>query len=184
MSSQMPSQARAVGALIVLMMSVCGCNGEQARVAEKRKEALQPVDVAKKLEERIEATRVRDAKGVLLASDEDIWGLALPRGLKPRSSFEGSSYYVATATLEELEAYFRPRLETGQIERANDKQIQFIKARPVGQDQPIFLDVRVTRIPGGLSEVMVRVPRTTKLQPVMTEEEFQRKLAEEARTAR
>lgn len=108
--------------------------------------------------------RLFDYEGNLLESDEVVAGLTLPRGLSAAGEMDRFHAYRSDVPIEKLQAYFGPRLITGQVDR-HGSGATFRDAVPRGATGGIVhLDVAI--IP--MSRVSTRI-EIREIPPVPTE---------------
>ena len=106
----------------------------------------------------MEAQKIFDEQGRLLPSTSLVAGVRLPRGMQPEYTFEHEFYYRSDATLAQLQAYFGPRLLTGQVERGGRGTVTYVNAQPKDTTKKAYVSVRIGPAPGnsGQSEVLIR----------------------------
>jgi hypothetical protein len=67
--------------------------------------------------------RLFDIEGNLRESEVVVAGLTLPRGLEPAGELERFHAYRSSVPIEKIQAYFGPRLITGQVDRHGSSAI-------------------------------------------------------------
>lgn len=132
-------------AIALLAIAATGCGddggeqGESAPWPESKTEVTDPGAAA-------ERQKLYDRGGRLLESDTTIAGLTLPKGLEPFFEKDRRHAFRTGVPLDKLQAYFGPRLMTGEVERVGEGAI-FRHAVPRDvQGGVVKLDVKV--LPG------------------------------------
>jgi hypothetical protein len=141
-----------------------GCDGEEAGRAEQvrghRKALLVAEDRQRKRAERREATRVQDASGAMIASEERVAGIVLPRGLKLRLGAARQWYYETSVPIEAVRAYFGPRLKTVAVIQSAGDAVTYQEAEPSDTPGAERVSVRIAPLPNrrGITEITIRLP--------------------------
>lgn len=153
------------------LVAALGCSVSENRPSNASP-PLAPRDLTADRQRAIEAQKTVDAEGRLLASDQMVAGVLLPRGMQREYAFEHEFYFRSEATLEQLQAYFGPRLLTGQVDRGGRGTVTFVNAQPKDSKEKAFVSVRIGPAPGNPkhSEVLIReVPMMPVSRPSETE---------------
>lgn len=167
--------------LLVALVVAAGCG--RPREVEARRELLSVPSQIEQVQQKVLKTRILDDNGNLEPSDVVVSGLRLPRGLTEEIASERRHVYDTTVDRDKLIAYFGPRLETGEV-RPGGGALKYVRARSRESAGEIFFDVVIGSKPGvpGHSFVDIREhPPVPLVWP--SNEEVQRKMAEQARNA-
>ncbi|MBX3248947.1 MAG: hypothetical protein KF901_17350 [Myxococcales bacterium] len=163
--------------LVAIACFGCGrCGGVQTDEGTPRSEAPDPEAPA-----GAQGEPLYDANGDLLPSREVVAGLTLPRGLTKRPlAGERRHVYVTQVPLAKVQAYFGPRLITGQVDRVGAGAV-FRRAVPrEARGGVVHLDVGVYPVPRGGARVEIyELPPVPQNQP--PPEELMRRFDEEQR---
>jgi hypothetical protein len=145
--------------LLAALWSLAGCTCSDD--AEQRREILKPEDRAKARAEAVDKRRYTTPEGELRASEEEVAGLLLPRGLSLHREFPHEWYFRTLhrdVSLKRLEAYFRPQLVTLKLERDATGGVHFIDAQlqkdPTAQQVSVRIAPVLTGV--GQNEVYIR----------------------------
>lgn len=136
-------------AVCVLLCGVVGCSKERAQEEEKR-ELLMPKVAEKReqLQKALEERRVLDDKNELLASEETVAGLLLPRGLTLVRTLEREWYYsTERASPAALERYFTKLLFNTQVERST-ASVKFVGSKLKSDATAPPVTVRIDAVSG------------------------------------
>lgn len=168
------------GALAVALVA-CGDGPVRApqerSVAERR---LEPRDLSAERQRLQQESRVFDAEGALLPSNNFAAGVQLPRGLHEVRSGGGAFYYNTRASLAALRAYFGPRLVTGEIKTGGRGTVTYVNATTRGDKQGHVVSVRIGPAPANPRESQVYI-REVPRNPIKFPSEAQVKAQIEAR---
>lgn len=153
---------RVVALIIALAALVAGCGDSEA---ERRRELLRAPEGAPP-RPVIRSVELFDEQGELLASDEVVAGLRLPRGLKLKSADPRTWIYQSRVPPQKLHSYFGKVLYGGAIEVVG-KRTTYASAR-VREDRTRLLRLEVQVRPsapdGSVSLVEIRqLPERTPL---------------------
>jgi len=116
-----------------------GCKRDSASTAE--------VKPAPALAATPTTATLYDAQGQVLASDTQIAGLTLPRGLELQFTAEREHTYYSAVSVEKLIKFFHARLATNRVERVGSTGMAFRTAKlkePAGSGK--MLDVSILPI--------------------------------------
>lgn len=155
--------------LIVACLGCGPCGGVQTDEAAAARDEAEPEPVAG---ERAEP--LYDANGELLPSSDVVVGLTLPRGMTERPvAGDRRHVYVTPVPLEKVQAYFGPRLITGQVDRIGAGAV-FRRAAPrEARGGIVSLDVGIYPVPRGGTRVEIYelppVPQTPAAPDVLME---------------
>jgi hypothetical protein len=170
------------GSLVALMLVVAaGCG--RPREVEARRELLDVPSQIEQVQQKVLKTRILDDSGNLEPSEVVVSGLRLPRGLAEQIASERRHIYDTTVDRDKLIAYFGPRLETGEV-KPGGGAVKYVRARSRESAGEIFFDVLIGTKPGVPGHNFVDI-REYPPMPLKwpSNEEVQRKLAEQARNA-
>ena len=155
-------------ALSVALLCLAGCSCESAHRDEQRRALLRPPDVHRMRVEQPERVRLVDDRGDLIASDQVVAGITLPRGFTRAFAVEHASYYQSRhASLEQLDRYFTSRLSSKAIERGAGT-IRYLAARPMGRPGATAVTVLIGEAPHapGTQEIHIVEPRPRPSVPL------------------
>lgn len=184
-----PSSIRASLTGLVLSVLGCGalgagCDSEADRNAQVRQEyrkgLLAAEDRRQRRDEKREATRAQDASGAMIASEERVAGIVLPRGLTLRLGATRQWYYETAVPIEAVRAYFGPRLKTLAVIQGAADTVTYEDAEPRDTPGAERVSVRIAPLGNqrGKTEILIRLPALAK--PPASEAEA--RLAIEERT--
>lgn len=167
----------ALGFTLAVCTLACGEEPQKVERAARQVAALKPVNVAKKRAEMLDARRLYDADKKLLPSDEMVAGIRLPRGVELKMDVENRHYYHSKVPLEQLRAYFGPRLTTMQIVPDGKNTYKYVAAKTKDTDDPHLVDVRIgpSAKTMHVNEIMIR---DLSLTPIRKVESFERTQAQ------
>ena len=129
--------------LLALVLGGCSHKGDD----DKRRALLAPVDLRDKQRELYEKLRFYDAAGELMASDQKVAGIVLPRGLTPTFTFEREWYFESKLPRAKLQKYFRDHLDGGELSYPNPDMVELLKATPKDTAGALPVLVRVYPLP-------------------------------------
>jgi len=139
-----------------------GCEGQREEQVRKRyrQNLLVAEDRKRKRDEMREATRVQDARGAMIASEERVAGIILPRGLTLRLGAARQWYYETAVPIEAVRAYFGPRLKTLAVVPGAGDTITYQDAEPTDTPGAERVNVRIASLPNrrGMTEINIRLP--------------------------
>ena len=133
---------------LALLLPAAACSSREVdRKSELRRQLLRAENLAQKRDEIMAAQRLSDENGNLLESKEQIAGVTLPRGYKPKFVHEREWTYDGELPFNKLEQYFLQRLNAS-IEHPSGMLTRFKDARPQGQPNALPILVEVSPVPG------------------------------------
>lgn len=140
--------------LLIILLSACSGNSER----EQRRELLR---VPESLTQKSKATRANslyDEKGNLLASEQSIAGLRLPRGLQLKRKADFRYFYETEVPADKLHWYFGARLYTAKITRMSGSTTYVAAKLSDGTGGANRFDVKITpnRTPKGKTRLEIR----------------------------
>jgi hypothetical protein len=97
---------------VILALAVTACGDEESE--------RPPAPVVQQVQPPApedDPNRLFDLEGNLLESDEVVAGLTLPRGLEAAGEADRFHAYTTSVPIDKVQAYFGPRLVTGQVDR-------------------------------------------------------------------
>lgn len=150
--------------LSMVLAAAVGCGGEDVvevpSTAATEPEASSP-PVASNAEAELYGT-----DGQLLASNETVAGLILPRGVEAVREEDRRHVYTTKVPLTKVQRYFGPRLITGQVDRIGQGAI-YRRATPRDtQGATVPLDVSIIPTPNGTRiDIIELPPAPTKVPP-------------------
>ena len=149
--------------LLACALPSWGCRGEpraqQEARREYRKALLAAEDRRQQRDDKRQAERVQDDQGALLASEQSVAGVVLPRGMVLRLAMQREWYYETRASLDALRAYFGPRLNTLEVIPGGADTVTYKGAIPRDTPGSERVDVRIGPLPNqrGKNEVNIRL---------------------------
>jgi hypothetical protein len=170
---------------VVALACLAACSTDKPEEATRRRAILRAPDVQKVRAEREAQTRLTDERGELLESDRVVAGVTLPRGFSLALALEHAWYYRSSeVSLEQLDRYFLPRLQSREIRRGA-RSIEDVSARPKAQPNAVAVSVRIGAAPGAADEREICIEEPLpgpKLRPseaeIRAQLEARRKFAE------
>jgi hypothetical protein len=168
-----------------IVLCLISCADEAPDNDARRRGLLQAPNAEKARAERHAQTRLTDDRGELVASQQVVAGITLPRGFSLVLALEHAWYYRSPdVSLEQLDRYFLRQLDSREIRR-EPRTIEYVGARPKGQSDAVPVDVRVGIASGAKEqrEIRIRAPRPgLRVRPsdaqVRAQMEARRKVAE------
>jgi hypothetical protein len=129
-------------------LAAFSCSSSEAeRKAEARRQLLRAENLEQKRSANLAAQRLTDAEGNLIASNDKLAGITLPRGYKPKFVLEREWTYDGELPFNKLEQFFLQRL-SATIEHPAGMLTRFVQARPVGESDAPPVLVEVSPVPG------------------------------------
>lgn len=124
-----------VSSLFGLLVVACGENA-----------ATEPIPVQPEIAPVVAPTEqitesIYNEDGELLASEQTVNGLVLPKGLTPDLQEDTRRTFTTEATLEELRAYLGPRLDTGNVQQVGMGTMYRRAAARSAQGEIVRMDV-------------------------------------------
>jgi hypothetical protein len=138
--------------------AVSGCSRHEAEQVEQRRALLKPPDDKLAREEAARKRRIFDDDGDLIASDQSVAGLVLPRGLSPSMQFEHEWYFKSDRIpAAKLERFIAPHLFTGEIDRSVTA-VEYVSAHIKDNPSAPPITVRIVTLSGAASasEIYIR----------------------------
>ena len=141
-----------------------GCDSEADHAAQVRQDYRKGLLVAEdrrqKREDRRAATRAQDESGAMIASEERVAGIVLPRGLTLRLGVERQWYYETAVPIEAVRAYFGPRLKTLAVVQGAADTVTYEDAEPRDTPGAERVSVRIAPLGNqrGKTEILIRQP--------------------------
>jgi hypothetical protein len=141
-------------ALLLFAVTACGDDESERPPAPVVRETQRPAP-----EE--DPDRLFDLEGNLLESDEVVAGLTLPRGLEAAGEADRFHAYTTSVPIAKVQAYFGPRLVTGEVDRHGSGAIYREAVPREARGGIVKLDVAITP----MSQVATRI-EIRELPPV------------------
>ena len=149
-----------------LALGACGGGGDGAGSHEVAADERVPEPVAPTAPESD-----FDEDGKLRASDRQLAGLTLPRGLGEPQSGSNRHIFRTSVAPEKLVEYFGPRLFTGNVDRHGEGGASFLNARPIESPRErMRVDVNILAATPRETHVIIRVIPPPPPRPATTEE--------------
>ncbi len=150
---------------LILLAVAGGCSSEQPRpqalvpdegeVAEKETEPAEPVK---------RAPRIFDADGRLVASNEYVVGIPMPRGVELFRADGIHHVYRIRAPIDKVLAYFGPLMITGNVERLGKGAVYKRSSVRGAEVNPTKVDLSILEVGSNLVRISV-----TELPPAPTQ---------------
>ncbi len=164
--------------LVLLLCGSAGCKGNYER--DEARQVLRPNDLSEKRERALEKSRMHDHEGVLLASDNKVLGIPVPRGFTKRYELSDQTWYDGPTTPERVASYLEEHLEFSHKNVPANGAVTFQGARAKGDPDAPTVIVSLEAVAGHKERVrlVIRRPKpapTEPLSPVEAQERLRRR---------
>ena len=139
------------------VVGACGDDPSPPPAETSRQRLLTPRNLTEERKQLRARARVADAEGRLLPSEQRVAGIVLPRGLREVRKRDNTWYFHSRASLEALQAYFGPRLLTGQVDLGGRGTVTFVNAQPKDDKAKRSVTVRIGPAPSSPRENQVYI---------------------------
>ena len=140
--------------LLASSLLVLSCRSEPSETSQEPA-APDPVTTKDAPAEPQKIVYIYDADGALIASDDFIAGVRLPRGLELFREDEGVHVYRIRAPIRKVLSYFGPMLITGKVERQGKGAVYRTASVRGAEVSPTKVDVSILDIGNGLTRVSI-----------------------------
>lgn len=157
----------------VMCVAWLGCSHKaEERSADIKRQVLRVEDLQSKRERIVAERRILDPQGELIPSTQQVAGVTLPRGFRPKFVFEHEWHFDGALPLQKVENYFSARLDAT-VQHPNTTSVEFSRATSKDAKGMSPVSLTVMEIPGrkGWSRIQIRAatPAAEQLSHAETE---------------